>query len=204
MDTLATNPLADVMSDEELIAKRDAVDSEAVKTLINGILQTREKMRADKELEEHFLQELNAKELPPPPSTIVNVYRAWRKVFRPLTKAERKDYLKTHPEATTEELDSKRIETDDWAWGQWELNKGFSPSGKTPAGNTTKPQSTKRAITVKRIEGDSLVFVGNFRNGEEACKYLKYETGGDSATRVLGRFGCVTTSYDGTDFTIKG
>jgi hypothetical protein len=56
---------------------------------------------------------------------------------------------------------------------------------------------------VKKVEGDSLVLVGNFRNGAEACKHLSLATGGDSAMRVLQRYGYHVEQYDGTDFLIK-
>ena len=198
-----TNPLIEAMPNEELEAyKAKFPDNESLVKLIDGILEARESQAKQAELQQAFMSSLSDMALPEPPNGVYNVYRAYGKVSRPLNKKEREDYLKTHPEASKEELDAKRIETDDWAWGDWVINKAFVPQGKireTSRGLVI----TKRAIVVKKVEGDSLVLVGNFRSGSEACQYLKLDTGGDSAMRVLQRFGYHTQAYDGNDFTIK-
>ena len=197
-----TNPLIEAMPNEELEAyKAKFPDNESLVKLIDGILESRESQAKQAELQATFMGALAELNLPEPPQGVYNVYRAFGKVSRPLNKEERKSYLATHPEASKEELDAKRIETDDWAWGDWVINKAFAPQGKATSAN--KPATTKRAITVKKVEGDSLVLVGNFRSGSEACQNLKLDTGGDSAMRVLQRFGYHVQAYDGQDFLIK-
>jgi hypothetical protein len=195
------NPLVEAMPDADLLKYKETnPNNESLVKLVDGILEARKHQAEQETIKQAFLASLKV-DLPEPPEGVYNVYRAYGKVFRPLTKDERKDYLKTHPEATKEELDAKRLETDNWAWGDWTINKGFSPAGtKSSTPKTTIP---KRAITVKKVEGDSLVLVGNFRNGAEACKYLGLTTGGDSAMRVLQRFGFHVEQYDGADFLIK-
>ena len=190
------------MSNDELGKYKELYpDNESLVKLIDGILESRESQAKQAELQATFMGALAELNLPEPPQGVYNVYRAFGKVSRPLTKAEKADYKKNHPEVTDAELDTKRIETDDWAWGDWTINKAFAPQGKATSAN--KPATTKRAITVKKVEGDSLVLVGNFRSGSEACQNLKLDTGGDSAMRVLQRFGYHVQAYDGQDFLIK-
>ena len=197
-----TNPLIEAMSNDELGKYKELYpDNESLVKLIDGILEARESQAKQAELQATFMSTLAELNLPEPPQGVYNVYRAFGKVSRPLNKEERKAYLTNHPEASKEELDTKRIETDQWAWGDWVINKAFAPQGK--AQTTNKPATTKRAIVVKKVEGDSLVLVGNFRSGSEACQNLKLDTGGDSAMRVLQRFGYHVQAYDGQDFLIK-
>jgi hypothetical protein len=199
--TELVNPLVDAMSNADLLKYKEAnPNNESLVKLVDGILEVRKHQAEQEAIKQAFLASLKV-DLPNPPEGVYNVYRAYGKVFRPLTKEERKEYLKLHPEVTKEELDAKRLETDKWEWGDWIINKGFSPSGSKST--TPKAVTPKRAITVKRVEGDSLVLVGNFRNGAEACKHLHLDTGGDSAMRVLQRFGYHSEAYDGADFLIK-
>jgi len=199
---IKNNPLYINLSNEQLdevIAKNP--DNDSLKVQVAGIKEARAYLAKQEEIEATFMIALSELSLPEPPSGVYNVYRAFGKVFRPLNKKERESYLTNHPEATKEELDAKQVETDQWAWGDWVINKASAPQGKVSGGS--KPTMTKRAIIVKKVEGDSLVLVGNFRTGSEACTYLKLDTGGDSAMRVLQRFGYHTQAYDGQDFTIK-
>jgi len=197
-----TNPLIEAMPYDELVKYKELYpDNESLVKLIDGILEARESQAKQAVLQQTFMASLAELNLPEPPNGVYNVYRAYGKVSRPLNKDERKSYLANHPEASKEELDAKRIETDDWAWGDWVINKAFAPQGKATSAN--KPATTKRAIVVKKVEGDSLVLAGNFRSGSEACQYLKLDTGGDSAMRVLQRFGYHVQAYEGQDYTIK-
>lgn len=199
---VTSNPLIEAMPNEELEAyKAKFPDNESLVKLIDGILEARDSQAKQAELQAVFMGALAELSLPEPPEGVYNVYRTYGKVSRPLDKKEKADYKKNHPEVTDAELDSKRIETDDWAWSDWIVNKAFAPQGKAQA--TNKPATTKRAIIVKKVEGDSLVLVGNFRSGSEACQHLKLDTGGDSAMRVLQRFGYHVQAYDGQDFLIK-
>ena len=62
------------------------------------------------------------------------------------------------------------------------------------------PKASKRAITVFKREGTTLLPKGNFGSASKACEVLKLTIGGDSATRVLAREGYISEPYDGTDF----
>lgn len=196
------NELIEAMSDDELLVILEKnKGKESVEKLVNGILEARETTRKEQAELETFMQALEALELPIPPISVHNIYNPYRKATRKLNKKEREELKQTQPDITEEQLDSKQVETDKFVWGGWQVNKAMNvTSSNQPKATTT---STKRAITVKKIDGDSLVLVGHFRNGNEACQYLKLQTGGDSAIRVLGRFGYVNEAYTGTDFTIK-
>jgi hypothetical protein len=75
-------------------------------------------------------------------------------------------------------------------------------AGSTSAGGN-KAASTKRGITVKHINGNTLDVIGNFRNASEACKHLKLEVGANSAVRVLESNKYTHEAYDGADYLIK-
>jgi len=201
MTTYNPNDLIEAMTDDELRGLLEKhKGKESVEKLVNGILEAREAERNEAELVKTFNDTLKAIKLPIPPKSVHNVYNAWAKVYRPLNKKEREELKATNPNITDAELDTRRVETDKWHWAGWTTNKAMTTTSSANKATTT---STKRAITVKKIEGDSLVLVGNFRNGNEACQYLKLQTGGDSAIRVLGRFGYVNEAYTGTDFLVK-
>ena len=135
------------------------------------------------------------------PEGVRNIYRAWHQVSRPLTKAEKKDLQATSPAITSEELDNRRVETDQWAWSDWIINKalGVAKAGATKARNNTR----KLAITIAKREGMTLMPVGNFRTSKEACEYLGLATGKDSARRVLEAHHYIVDSYDGNDYLVK-
>lgn len=204
MTTVITSDavLINLLTDEQLAALREAnkADANAV-ALIDAKIEAKAKAIAEAKALDEFKAKLAEFVLPPPPEGVHNVYASYAKVFRPLTAKESKDFKATHPEATDEEIAGKRIETDQWAWQTWVINKALAVP---KAGSTaTEPSTRKLAITLHKREGQALVTVGNFRTSKEACNHLGIETGVDSARRVLEGRHFIVDSYDGTDFLIK-
>ena len=194
--------LLDLLTDEQLATMREANKANtAVTALIDARLEAKAKAIAQAKVLDEFKAKLAEFVLPEPPEGVYNVYAGYAKVFRPLTAKEAKDFKATHPEATDEEIAGKRIETDEWAWQAWVINKALAVP---KAGSTaTEPSTRKLAITLHKRDGQSLVTVGNFRTSKEACDHLGLATGKDSARRVLEGHHFIVDSYDGTDFLIK-
>jgi len=79
----------------------------------------------------------------------------------------------------------------------WSEKRDISP-GKSGKATTT----TKRAITVRKVEGDKVTVVGNFRSGEEASRFLELIPDKGSGNLRLIRNGYMYSPYDGKDFTV--
>ncbi len=90
---------------------------------------------------------------------------------------------------------------------RYPIIKGWHEAPFITTTNTTKAKgadgSRKLAITVRKVEGDAVKVVGNFRTGVEVCKHLGIDPAAGSANLALTKNGYVTTPYEGTDFLIK-
>ncbi|GAF90898.1 unnamed protein product, partial [marine sediment metagenome] len=86
-----------------------------------------------------------------------------------LHKAERKELLETHPTLTDEDLDNRLVETDQWAWQGWTLNKAMTQGKASGSKETT---TRKLAISLLKRDGTILTPVGNFATSKQACEYL--------------------------------
>ena len=167
--------------------------NESIQKIVDGYIAVRHqeeaKIKAKAEFEATIAKLVGKL---PHPDDVYNVYLAWREV-------EIEDTSQAPEEVVvngTKELRHPKTKVAKWVV---ELNKGFQVSkGST----TTLTGSTKRAITVKKVQGDTLAPAGNFHSASEACKHLKLTIGGDSAMRVLQREGYLTSPYDGTAFTV--
>lgn len=195
--------LLDLLTDDQLLGIREAnKDNEAIAKLVDARIEAKTKALAEAKALDEFKAKLAEFVLPSPPEGVHNVYAGFAKVFRPLTAKEAKEFKATHPEASDAEIDGKRIETDEWAWQTWVINKALTvPKSSTTA--TTEARQRKLAITVYKREGLSLVPIGNFRTSKEACDHLGLDTGKDSARRVLEGRKFQVDDYDGQDFLIK-
>ena len=105
----------------------------------------------------------------------------------------------TKPDGT-KVVETRQPTTKELKWVV-EVNKGFQVGKSTSASTGNKTTTSKRAITVSKRQGNTLTPVGNFPSASKACEYLKLDTGGDSATRVLTREGYILDAYTGTDYT---
>lgn len=169
----------------------------------NAIKQALEdKAKVDKDLKDRqdFLELLGTIELPDSPEGVLNIYNSFVKEVRNLTDSEKAEVLKSNPSITKELLEARVIDTGKYVWKGWEVNRAMTTA---KASGITSTRQRKLAITAKRIDGDSLVAIGNFRTSKEACNSLGYETKGDSARRVLEAHSIVVLDYEGTDFLIK-
>lgn len=194
--------LLNFIPEATLLEMREAnKDNAEVVALIDARVQNNANALALEQELEAFTSLLGEVALPFPPDGIYNLYVPFRKDSRPLHKKEREEYLSTHSEATTQELDAKRIELETSSWGAWQINK---PTSSSVASSSTKAPSTRKlAITVNKREENSLVVVGNFRTSKEACIHFSLDTHKDSAKRVLEAHKYIVDSYDGTDFLVS-
>jgi len=200
-----TASLLDMITDDQLQAMREANKDDAAKVArVDAQLLAREEKRVQVELEAAFNEAMSTLELPLPPNTVYNVFRAMRKDSRAMTKKEREVYLAGHPLATTIELDSKRIELDTTSWGAWQVNKAMSVAGNVRGGGESHT-TRKRAITLLERVGSTLEMerIGNFRTSSEAADHLGLDHEGNSAKRVLKDKGYTVDEYDGQDFLLS-
>ena len=194
--------LLDLISDAQLLEMREAhKDNAEVVALIDARAEAKAKAEALEAESAAFKSSLGEITLPYPPDGTFNLYVPFRKDSRPLNKKERENYLSTHSEATTQELDAKRIELDTSSWGSWVINK---PTSSSVASSSSKAPSTRKlAITVNKREENSLIVIGNFRTSKEACTYFSLDTHKDSARRVLEAHKYIVDAYDGTEFLVS-
>lgn len=209
MDTLIQ-----AMSDEDLAGmKVKYADNPSVATLIDGILEARNKEQAQAKAKEGFETSLarfvngvtkKGKPYLPHPEDVYNIYIRWGEVDEPIPDAEAdtiyfKDDVVVATEAESDRSEQRQPTTKVHKWIV-ETNKGFSTA--KPTG--TSPAASKRAILLsKRDEANpsQLIEVGKFASASKACESLKLTIGGDSATRVLQREGLFIEPYEGTDYT---
>jgi hypothetical protein len=186
------NELTKVLSDKQLLdMKTSNPNNQSVANMVDGILLTRSNLAKQAKIEAEFSAKVaKLTKLPAPPDGIHNLYLNWSIVEIP------QDIPEGCSEAKQKELEANPIKT--WQW-VITTNKGFTQGKAT----STESGTSKRAITVHSRNGTSLVFVGNFRTGAEACEYLKLSTNGDSAPRVLKANGYIVDAYTGNDFIVK-
>ena len=186
--------LLDLLSDKQLEAMKGNED-------IAKLLEARDKAKAEALVLDEFKGLLGLVELPNPPEGIYNLYITFKAESRHLGSGEREEYIKTHPMATTQDLDAKLIETGVKAWGDWIINKPTTVTSATSSNQATNTR--KLAVIVKKIAGDNLELVGNFRTSKEACDYLSIDPQKGSARLALTSRSYVVVDYDGADFLVK-
>lgn len=204
--------LIQAMSNDELEAiKTKHSDNPSILTLIDGILETRVKEAEQVQAKAKFTSGITKLfDKLPHPEDIYNVVARWSIVDEVDTTAEPeeveivetpaevdKDGKIITPAVMVTESRQPTVQVSKWIV---ETNKGITVRAAGGGGNG-EPKTSKRAITVKKIEGDTLIPKGNFASASKACEHLKLTIGGDSATRVLSREGYMTVPYEGTDFT---
>jgi len=200
--------LDQLSKDQALAMKEQFAGNETILTILNAHLEKLDKIETQAKAKAQFetqIAKLAAKL--PHPEDIHNIYLAWREVevedtSQPQVEVDivdqpaRLDNFGKVVELATSHKEMRYPSHKVFRWVV-ETNKGFQVSKST----STAPQATKRAITVKRIDGDNLIPVGNFPSASKACEYLKLTIGGDSATRVLAREGYLVQPYTGMDYT---
>lgn len=193
--------LLDLITDDQLASMRElnAGNSEVV-ALIDARVEAKAKAENDAKALDEFKALLQTLDLPNAPEGVVNIYRAWQKLTRPITKKEIKEVLDANPLLSEVDVSTRLVETDQWGWGAWTFNKAMTTAKST----TSKATSTRKlAITLNKREGNALTPIGNFRTSKEACKHLGIETAGDSANRVLLAHHYITDQYEGSDFLVS-
>lgn len=184
--------------------------NESVTKIIDGYIEVKTRQEAQAKAKADFekaIGKLIGKL--PHPEDVHNIYMRWAKHEEAIPDSEVEKVilrngvvLKELPADSKAEIDAGIIVVEErqpsqeiWGW-EVETNKGFSV-GKASA----SPTASKRAITINKRDGQSLVMVGNFPSASKACEHLGITLGGDSATRVLNREGYILDAYTGTDFT---
>ena len=189
--------LIKAMSDEDLVALKDKyADNPSVATLIEGILETRNKEAEQVKAKAQFasgLSKLLAKL--PHPEDVHNIYIRWAEVDVPIEGgvAEDVDVVDADGNTTTE---SRIPMGKEFQWVV-EVNKGFTVN-RSASGS---PSTSKRAITVYKRNGTQLEDKGQYASASKACEVFGLTIGGDSAMRVLAREGYITEPYEGTNTT---
>lgn len=193
--------LLDLITNDQLEAMREShKDNPEVVSAIDGYQYAKAQVLATEQALGNLVSTLNSLELPSDiPPSVLNIFRPRIKETRKLTKAEAKEVLSSNPTLTEEDVSIRLIETGNTIWGAWVLNKALS----LPKGATSAKASTRRlAITLNSRDGTSITPVGNFRTSKEACNFLKLDTAGDSAKRVLEAHKYIVDSYEGNDFLV--
>jgi len=197
--------------------KEQYSDNVSIIKIIDGYIVTKTQELAKAKAKEDFESHLDTNQPPPPPDGIYNIYYAWKdvevevdntslepeevEVVKKQAKIDKDGNIVKPAVMETELRYPKTTETRK----QWvvDTNKGF----EVPKSGSAKTTISKRAITIKGIEGDSVMSIGNFRSCAEGCRYLKLACAGslggsENGRTVLMRNGYVVNDYDGTDFTI--
>ncbi len=185
------NDLVNAMSDKQLEAfKKQYAGNEKVTVYIEAILAGRTKEAEEAKVKDAFeAKVLELVNLPKPPETIHNIYMAWRETDD-TTKPEEVEV------AGVKSIRYPKI----WKWVT-EVNHATDKVSKGEGSATTS--AGKRAITVYKRNGTSLMAIGNFHTGSSACDHLKLDYAGTSAVRVLRDGGYIVETYTGTSFTDK-
>lgn len=199
--------LINAMSNQDLMElEAKYPDNTSVVTLIEGILATREAEAVQAKAMEKFTKGI-AKTFAslPHPDGIYNVYARWAEVDIPSGEPEVVEVIDTPAEVDKDGniitpaiivQDMRQPTVKGMAWVV-EVNYAIKSSGSASDGT---PKTSKRAITVYKREGLTLVNKGNYASASKACEAMSLPIGGDSANRVLARDGYITEAYDGTDF----
>lgn len=168
-------------------------DNGSIIKIIDGYIETKKREAVAIETKASFIQGIDNLIVGlPHPDDVSNVYMAWREVEVPQGKPEEIEVMVNGNKVR--EMRQPITKVSKWVV---ELNKAF----QITKGITSTTITPKRAVTVKRRNGDSLVPVGNFHSASRACEYLHLPIAGDSATRVLARNGYIVDTYTGTAFT---
>ena len=203
--------LYEAMSKEQLEALREQFKANPtlVEQLDKAINAKAELIKQDK-INKTFTEAVNKQKLPPPPTGIVNVLRSWAQVEEETgAEAEAVEIIDAqavlNPDGTIKTPAVKHTETRKptelvWKWVITLNHTCHTPKTSGAISTTSGGNATgKRAITVKKIEGERLTVIGNFSSASKACEFLKLPLGGDSGNRVLDRNGYVHLQYTGTD-----
>jgi len=193
------NELINAMSNEDLQAYKDKYpDNQSLVTLIDGVFATRLAGEVKAKLEATFTKEVDklVKKLVFPPD-IHNIYIAPQEVEEPDTTQEAEMVEVT--DESGEVHQEQRYPMVKTLKNVVTPNKGFAV--KASDNGNGKSTSNKRAITIERREGNTLVLVGNFPSGQAGADFLKVPTGVSSANKVLRDEGYIVSPYTGTDYT---
>ena len=87
-----------------------------------------------------------------------------------------------------------------WQWVS--ITNHACPSGSGRPLSDAPSSNHKLAKTVLKRNGTINTIVGNFRNGKEACDYLKIDPNKGSANLALVNAGYVLDDYSGNDFLV--
>lgn len=183
--------LIQAMSIPELVDFKTKYEgNESVTKILDGYIEVKTRQEAQAKAKADFEKAIG-KMLGklPHPDDVHNIYMRWAKHDEPIPDSEAVEVM-----IDGEAVMRQPVE-EVWGW-EVETNKGFSVGR-----STTTLTASKRAVTVNKRDGQSLVMVGNFPSASKACEHLGITLGGDSATRVLNREGYILDAYMGTDFT---
>jgi len=174
---------------EAELAKRESQAAE-----IMAKLEAEAQAKIEEEKINQSLLKTFIKTFPNKPDNLNNVLFVWREVEvldgEPI-EVEVNGTIETR-QASHKELQPQVIRNVFWS-----IDK------QSPSKAGTKDTKRKLAETVKKLNGDTVEVIGNFRSGHEACQYLGLDDAGNSGNRVLRDNGYILEPYDGTEYTVK-
>jgi hypothetical protein len=194
--TMPVNVSMNILGIEQLEAIKATSTNVELNKLIDGIIASKKAEAEAAKQAETFKDQIAelVNLLPIPPANVHNFYARFGEV------TEEADLPDEEVVVNGEKVMRKPTVTVK----KWILITNHACGSRSGASSTstTTTEKPKRAITVKRVSGDILETIGNFRNAKEACTYLNIEVNGDSAMRKLQDNGYVASQYTGEDFTV--
>ena len=179
------NDLIAVMTDKQLIAfKAQYKDNPKITAYIDAVLAGRVKEAEELKVKTDFEAKVKGlANLPTPPAGIVNVHMAYKEV-------------ETNGKPETIVVDGKpEVRTPKVKSWQWVVTTNHVEQVKRGEGGKSETTS-KRAITVYKLNSGKLEFMGNYSAGSKACADLKIDAGAGSANLALTKAGYVVTPLD--------
>jgi hypothetical protein len=202
-NTIIDTSMFALLTNEGILAMKAACPNDTnLATLLDSILATRKAEAEAKIVADKFTKAISdiVAKLPNPPKEVYNFYGQFKLVEIEDTSKPKEDCTIVVDGKNTIEKRHPMLQVQKWIVT---VNHVCNMKNGTSTTSDSANSSHKRAITVKKMEADKLVIVGTFRNGAEACKFLKLDTNGDSANRVLGNNKYYTEAYTGNDYTVK-
>ena len=180
---MGQDELINAMSTEDIEEmKGKYADNASVILLLDGILETRVKEKAQAKAKADFEKGIaKTFEKLPHPEDVHNVYVRWGEVE-----------VATGPEEEVEVDGEKVMRTPTTKQYQWIVQVNHSVKLASGASGKGGNGVSKRAIKVFKRNGTQLEDKGDYPSATKACEALGLIVGGDSATRVLARDGYIT------------
>ena len=177
------------VSEADLLALKETYKANlSMVASIDTALEIRLTEALKAEADAKFLESIKGfTNLPTPPEGTINILLRWVKTEAieasdaiPAGKAVKN----AEGEIVTPATDTQpAIEASPESWG-WIVTTNHK-CNVTVTGKSTASAAKKRAIIVKKIEGSSVILIGEYDTGADFCKAYNLEVAGSSAIKVI-------------------